>query len=139
MFNPIDRLVRHSIDREKMYVQKPHLVRRVLITDLIVFAITLTCWVIWPMFVGTPLSVVIGIIVGLQLGRTAILSTRRAATYRSGWLDGRMSFVATMKEAQDRGMSPAEWLAAEFSRDMAVLGETVDVDELLRRVHGDDS
>src|SRR4051794_14789658 len=121
-----------------MYVQKPQLVRRALIIDAIIFVITFACWAFWPMFVGTPASPVISVIVGLQLGRTCILTIRRAATYRSGWLDGRASFVAAMSEAQRRGMSPADWLASEFARDMAVMGETVDVDELLRRVNGDD-
>jgi hypothetical protein len=68
------------------------------------------------------------LLVGLQVGRLGLISTRRAMAYRSGWLDGRTAFVAAMSEAQRRRMSPGDWLAAELARDYAVLGIEADVE-----------
>ena len=59
---------------------------------------------------------------GLCLGRLVLVTLRRAAAYRSGWVDGRTAMVAALSESMRRGMSPEDWLRAEYVRDMAMLG-----------------
>jgi len=37
--------------------------------------------------------------------------------YWQGWMEGRLAMLASMKEAQQRGMTPQQWLMGEFERD----------------------
>jgi hypothetical protein len=70
----------------------------------------------WPSGLAT---IALGIIIGWNvLGATI----GRIMTYRNGWVDGRLAMAATLTEAARRGMSPAEWLASEMARTVAVFG-----------------
>lgn len=63
-------------------------------------------------------SATLGGIVGWQgLGRL-----RRARSYWSGWLNGRLMMVESLGEARRRDMDLQEWLNAEIARDLAVIG-----------------
>jgi hypothetical protein len=39
------------------------------------------------------------------------------ASFRAGWLEGRLALLQSMAEAQKRGMTSLEWLTAEAERD----------------------
>ena len=111
--------------------------------DMALFITTLVLWWALPDLARHSwLAVVAAIFVGIELGRTAILSARRAQAYRSGWLAGRQQMVMAMVEAQRRGITPVEWLTAEAERDWAVLGLDPDdvnaaIAEAIRRNEGE--
>ena len=130
----LDDLISFSTSIERMHIEHPQWVLRVIIFDVVLFVITFTAWLVWPLFVGKPFGVVLAVLVGLQLGRTCLLGVRRAATYRSGWLRGREAFVSSMQEAMQRGFTLEQWLSREFARDVAIMGEVLDDDELTRIV-----
>lgn len=48
-----------------------------------------------------------------------VLTVRRyrRTRYSAGWIDGRLALLQSMAEAQRRGISLADWLAAEAERD----------------------
>jgi hypothetical protein len=58
----------------------------------------------------------------VMVGLVPLHCWQRAASYRSGWLDGRRAMVVAMGEASQRGMSLNDWLDAELERDMRILG-----------------
>lgn len=62
------------------------------------------------------------IVVALYIGFGAFQTTRKMSAYRSGWLDGRMALLSSMREAQHRGMSIEEWADAELARDLSIMG-----------------
>lgn len=121
-----------SLDRahrtERSYVtQETERLRWITVGELLLFGLTVAS--VWIIQATGPswITVLCGVLVGLQVGRAGLVSTRRAMAYRSGWLDGRTAFVSAMGEAQRRGMRPQDWLAAELARDYAVLGLQAEV------------
>ena len=123
MRSPIDVLVERSRRTEQMLVS--HDRRRwlqVLVIDLGLFVLSVAAWSLWPITRDTWWGIVGGILVGVQLGRVAIVAARRAQAYRSGWLAGRQQMIVALAESQRRGMHPMEWLEGEADRDWAVLG-----------------
>lgn len=97
-------------------------VRFVVALDLLLFIGGVWAWFNYRTMAAGPLLVFAATVVGCQLGRTGIMTLRRATAYRSGWLQGRSAMVVALAEAQRRGMSPMEWLEGELQRDWAVLG-----------------
>jgi hypothetical protein len=130
---PMPWLMQHvGPHHDHLLVQSPSRWRLYVARDLSLFVITLGAWIIWPHVFGTWLGVVCGIAVGLQLGRTALLGVRRQMTYRAGWVHGRGAMIASLTEALRRGMTMDEWVSREAVRDLAMIGEHVDPDVLLR-------
>ena len=73
-----------------------------------------TAFAVWALVLGRwAVGISYAIWAVLALG-FAVLPER---AYRAGWLDGRIAMLASMGEAQRRGMSEAEWLVAEMERD----------------------
>lgn len=72
-----------------------------------------------------PASIVIGGLVGW----TAQGRHRRARAYWGGWIKGRTAMVASLHEAERRGMNLHDWLTAEFQRDRAIIGLPEDESE----------
>jgi hypothetical protein len=121
----MDVAVRRVQRTDAMFVQESNrtYALRVLVLDAALFVIAVTAWVVLAELHGWWRGVA-AVIIGLQLGRAGIVSYRRAAAYRSGWLRGRSQFVMSMAEAQRRGLPAGDWLLLEASRDYAVLGLT---------------
>jgi hypothetical protein len=118
-----DRLVRSARATDTMLVRQDR--RRfawVVAVDLTAFIVAVAAMIARPLLQVGFLSGMCAVVLGLQVGRASICGVRRAGTYRNGWLDGRTAFVTAMMEAQNRGMTPAQWLTAELQRDYAVMG-----------------
>lgn len=114
-------LVKRSQKRERSFVDAPQRARRLMLRDAILAVLALAVVMTHDLadsWLGTLLSIIFGGLVGVGL----MSATRRAMSYRSGWLDGRMAFVNSLSEAMRRDMTPDEWLAAELARDYAVMG-----------------
>lgn len=122
-----DPLVRRSLRLERCLVDEPRRKRSLMLRDLGGFALVVAAWLLTPLLTGW-LLMLAAIVVGIGLGRSVLLTTRRASAYRSGWLDGRHAMVRALGEAAQRGMTPVDWLDAELDRDIAVLmgGESDD-------------
>ncbi len=45
-----------------------------------------------------------------------VFDAQARLTYRRAWQNGRRELLNSMKEASDRGLSPAEWVIAEIER-----------------------
>lgn len=73
-----------------------------------------TVWALWAAFTGHWLDALsFGIWATIALGMLVL----PARAYRTGWLGGRLALMESMAEAQKRGMTAADWLAAEAERD----------------------
>lgn len=59
---------------------------------------------------------------GLFIGWGGLGAYKRIHAYRLGWVHGRIALVRSLREAYNRGMSPGEWMQAEYERDMATMG-----------------
>lgn len=59
---------------------------------------------------------------GGLIGVTALGRYRQARAYWSGWLGGRSAMVSSLAEAGRREMDMHDWLSAEISRDLALIG-----------------
>jgi hypothetical protein len=47
-----------------------------------------------------------------------LLSRARARwTYRNGWWDGRLEMLASMEEAQERGLDAEEWISSQVEKE----------------------
>jgi len=132
MRSPISWSVARAHRTERSYVAgETRRLRWISVGELALFGLTVIALVGVQALAPGWTTLACSLLVGLQVGRLGLISARRAMSYRSGWLDGRVAFVSAMSEAQRRGMSPGDWLAAELARDYAVLGidaEVVQVD-----------
>jgi hypothetical protein len=112
--------VARQMANERSRVKDPRRARRVMITDAVLavlaFAALITAGLQGP-WVGLA-RMTLGVFVGASL----FAATRRALSYRSGWLDGRVAMMVSMQEAQLRGMSAEEWLEGEMQRDFVMMG-----------------
>lgn len=97
--------------------------RWVVAFDLTLFTVAVVGTGLMPA-TGAPWQVrlVAGFVVGVEVGRCAVIGVRRAHAYRTGWLAGRSQMLWAMAEAQRRGMTQVEWLEGELARDYAALG-----------------
>jgi hypothetical protein len=133
MTSLVDRAARRVQRTDAMLVQETGrgYALRVLLLDLCLFTLAVGSWVMLSQLHGWWRGVA-AVVIGLQLGRAGIVSWRRAAAYRTGWLRGRSQMVYAMAEAQRRGLSVSQWLDSELARDFAVLGITDEDVENLR-------
>lgn len=125
--NPIAALADRSVARtnrnNEALVREPHRARRMFLVDLVWFVVALAAMVLYGMdsLVPTWATMLLGLVVGWFVGRGVMARTFRSMTYRSGWLDGRMTMVSTLEESARRGISPDDWLASEYERDVAIM------------------
>lgn len=66
------------------------------------------------------------LLVGAFAGMGALAGTRRAISYRTGWLKGRARMVDALREAMQRGLTMEDWLHGELARDFATMGVVPD-------------
>lgn len=117
----IDRSVDRSIAAERVYVDDPARVPRLMAGDV---ALGVASIVAMGLIGNTDgwLDVVVRLFLGAYVGTRIIARMRRAMAYRHGWLDGRIAMLRALSEAGRRGMDMDDWVAGEFARDAAVLG-----------------
>ena len=120
-----DRLVGRSVLREKrdteVFIEEPGRARRVFLKGV---ARLVLSWGALVVMIWAPpglVSTLAGGVVGAFVGPVALSGMKRAGAYRDGWLRGRTDMVAAMVEAERRGLTPAEWLAAEHEKTVSVL------------------
>lgn len=126
LFAPIDKLSSVATDRsvrnERALVNEPRRAHRLMLRDLLWLVVALACVFARPMVGDGALWALSCMLVGWFVGMGALARTRRAQSYRSGWLAGRSAMVGALAESQRRGMHPNDWLRGEFTRDAAMLG-----------------
>lgn len=116
----LDRYAERSIENEQSYVDNPQRARRLWKRDIAIF-ITLLVAMIAEDFLDGLLGAFCNVIVGFGIGAAAFSSTRRALSYKSGWLRGRGMMFASMDEAMRRGFTMTEWVRGELARDHDLL------------------
>lgn len=125
MGNPLDRLTDKLAARvvrdETALVTNPRRARHLFWRGIAGLALVVIAAGARPFLPGIWETIAV-IILCWFAGRGILQGAARAGAYRSGWLDGRHSMVASMLEAQERGLTPAEWMHAEIEREAAVLG-----------------
>lgn len=84
--------------------------------DWLMFALAAFCalfglaLVITGNWVGGPLLIIEGLLI-------ASFRPQLRAVHNAAWLNGRIALLASMGEAQARGMHPEDWIIAEAERD----------------------
>lgn len=119
--NPMDKLVDRALANESSYVTDPPRAHRLIRRDAVLAVVGLGALVGEDML-PEPWRTVAGLLVGAFVAFGLFSATRRAVSYRSGWLSGRSAMIGSMSEAMGRDMSLEEWLHAELARDAVVMG-----------------
>lgn len=118
----IDRLVERSRRHERTLVDDHRGARRLMRREFALFLIVLSALFWREQSDGGWLDVAGALLVALFVGWGALAGTRRALSYRNGWLDGRAQMVGALTEAVHRGIPATDWLRGELERDYSVLG-----------------
>jgi hypothetical protein len=119
--NPIDKLVDQALENESSYITDPPRARRLVMRDAALAILALLA-LVGEDALPDPWRNVAGVLVGAFVAFGLFNATRRAVSYKSGWLHGRSAMISSMSEAMGRDMSIEEWLHAELSRDAVVMG-----------------
>lgn len=122
MIDPAHWLVQRSIKREECLVADPvRGMRSMFARTAFWFGVALGASIGRAFLPTTSIAyTVLSVVVGWFAGIGGLSMAARASAYRRGWLNGRQSFVESMSEAQQRGMSMREWLEREYERDTVV-------------------
>lgn len=119
----LDKIVARSIENERALVDDPQRARRMLLRDVAIFVVALVCLVGRDWLDAHPVAYLLAsCFVGWVVGLGALSATRRASSYRSGWLAGRSQMISAMLEAQRRDLDASQWLQGELDRDAHLLG-----------------
>lgn len=118
----LDRLVTRSAHDDETYVRDPRSSRRLAVAAAawMLSGMGATLVLVWSE--PGPMTAAASGLLGVMVARAAMARMRRATSYRSGWLKGRLVMVNALSESLRRGMSVEEWLQAEFERDAKILG-----------------
>lgn len=138
MINPLSLIIRASIRDQEALVSDPRRARWLMYRQIAAVVIFVASWaaiLLLPLqlawFGALPLA--------WFAGTGVISGIRQAGAYRSGWVAGRQSIIASMAESNRRGLTHEQWAMGEIERTAAVLGMDPGpaLDEI-RRLSGDD-
>lgn len=68
----------------------------------------------WPITLSWAINL---LTIAVCVANVLLVVRWRRTAYSSGWIDGRLSLLLSMHEAQQRGLSVKEWVEAEAQRD----------------------